>query len=324
MAKYKYKLNQETLSYDKVNTTFKQKLFNLFPHFGVSILLAIFIVFMFYNFVDSPKVKHYKREINQYKLQYNLINKQLSQIKNVLSDIQYRDNNIYRTVFEADPIPESIRKAGFGGVNKYKELEGYDNSKLVISTKKQLDIVLKQLYVQSKSYDDVLKMAKDKEKMLSHIPSIIPIANKDLRRIASYFGYRMHPILKIMRLHEGIDFSAKRGTPIHATGDAVVYKIKKSNRGYGNEVILNHGYGYKTLYAHMSKILVNEGDTVKRGQVIGLVGSTGLSVAPHTHYEVRKNNVPINPINFYTDDVTPKQYDDMVKLSMMRGGQSLD
>ncbi len=324
MAKPKYRFNPDTLTYDKLNVTFKQKLFNLFPHFGASILLAIFIVFIFYNFVDSPKVKHLKREINQYKVEYNLLNKQLSQVENVLADIQYRDNNIYRTVFEADPIPESVRKAGFGGVNKYKDLEGYDNSNIVISTKKRLDIILKELYVQSKSYDEVAKMANDKEKMLAHIPAIIPIANKDLHRIASFFGYRMHPILKIMRLHEGMDFSAKRGTPIHATGDAVVFKIKKSNRGYGNVVILNHGYGYKTVYAHMSKILVNEGEKVKRGQVIGLVGSTGLSVAPHVHYEVRKNDKPINPINFYSDDITPTEYNEIINMSKEQGGQSLD
>lgn len=324
MAKQKFKFNPETLNYDLIDLSFKKKVLKFFPHFGGSILIAILIVYTFYNFVDSPKVKDLKRENKQYQVQYKLLNNQLEQVENVLADIQYRDDNIYRSVFEAEPIPEDVRKAGFGGINRYKDLEGFDNSKIVVSTKQRLDIILKQLYVQSKSYDNVMEMAKNKEKMVSCIPAIIPIANKDLKRIASYFGMRFHPILKYSRMHSGMDFTAPRGTDVHASGDGKIIETKSSRRGYGNVIIVDHGFGYKTVYAHLNKILVKKGQKVKRGEVIGLVGTTGLSMAPHLHYEVRKNNKAINPINFYSDDITAEEYDEMIRLSSQEGGQSMD
>ena len=326
MAKQKYKFNPETLNYDLIDLSFKKKALKFFPHFGGSVLVAVLMVYTFYNFVDSPKVKNLKRENKQYQVQYTLLNNQLKQVENVLDDIQYRDDNIYRTVFEAEPIPNDVRKAGFGGVNRYKDLEGYYNSKILISTKKRLDIILKQLYVQSKSYDEVMEMAKNKEEMMASIPAIIPISNKDLKRIASYFGMRFHPMLKYLRMHNGMDFTAPRGTDIHVSGNGKVIKVKKSRykRGYGNMIVVDHGFGYKTVYAHLYKILVKEGQEVKRGETIGLVGSTGLSMAPHLHYEVRKNNRAVNPINFYSDDITPEEYNEMIRLSSQEGGQSMD
>ena len=263
------------------------------------------------------------REIKQLSTQYELIQNKLTQVELVLDDLQQRDDNIYRVIFEADPIPKSIRKAGYGGVNRYKDLTGYNNSDLIISTANKIDQITKQLYIQSKSFDDIIELAKNKKDMLAATPAIQPVSNKDLSRMASGYGYRIHPIYKTRKLHTGMDFSAKTGTPIYATGNGKIEKVKKSRRGYGNYVIINHGYGYKTLYAHMSKYIVRKGQKVKRGDVIGYVGNTGMSMAPHLHYEVHKNGKKINPVNFYYNDLTPELYEKMLEICS-QNNQSFD
>ena len=247
----------------------------------------------------------------------------MRQIEIVLDDIQQRDDNIYRTIFEADPIPKSIRKQGFGGVNRYKKFAGYSNSDIIISTTKKIDQLTKQLYLQSKSFDDIINLTKDKSKMLASIPAIQPVSNKQLSRMASGYGYRIHPIYKTRKMHAGMDFSAKTGTEIYATGDGVISKVRRSKRGYGNHVKINHGFGYETLYAHMSKYIVRKGQKVKRGEVIGYVGNTGTSVAPHLHYEVHKNKRKINPVNFYYNDLNPEEYEKMIEISL-QSNQSFD
>ena len=241
----------------------------------------------------------------------------------VLADMQNSDDNIYRTIFEAEPLNYSVREAGFGGSNRYKELEKMENSKMVLLTAKRLDILTRKVVVQSKSYDDLVKMAVNKEKMLTSIPAIQPIANKDLERTASGWGYRIHPIYKIRKFHYGIDFTAPTGTEIYVTGDGVVEKIDRSQRGYGNSIIINHGYGIKTIYGHMNAFNVKQGQKVKRGDVIGFVGNTGLSTAPHLHYEVERNGEKVNPINYFFNDLTADEYDRMIDISM-RPGQSFD
>jgi murein DD-endopeptidase MepM/ murein hydrolase activator NlpD len=247
----------------------------------------------------------------------------MKQVEKVLDEIQERDDNIYRVIFEADPIPNSIRKQGFGGINRYEKLLGLSNSELMINTSKKIDQLTKQLYLQSKSFDEVIDLAKNKSNMLASIPAIQPVANKDLKRMASGYGYRIHPIYKTRKMHYGMDFSAKTGTEIYATGDGVVSKIKRSKRGYGNYVKINHGFGYETLYAHMSKYIVKKGQRVKRGEVIGYVGNSGISTAPHLHYEVRKDNKKINPMNFYYNDLSPEEYEKMLEISL-QSNQSLD
>ena len=237
--------------------------------------------------------------------------------------MQNRDDNIYRTIFEAEPLNYSVRKAGFGGSNRYKELEKMENSKMVLETAKRLDILRSKVVIQSKSYDDLVKMAVNKEKMLGSIPAIQPIANKDLERTASGWGYRIHPIYKIRKFHYGIDFTAPTGTEIYVTGDGVVEKIDRSLRGYGNSIVINHGYGTKTIYGHMTAFNVKQGQKVKRGDVIGYVGNTGLSTAPHLHYEVERNGEKVNPINYFFNDLTADEYDRMIDISM-RPGQSFD
>ena len=323
MAKVKYYYDTKTLSYKQIKLSKLNKIKNFFYFIIGSAFTGLLMVMVFFQFFDSPKEKMLNREIKQLSTQYELIQNKLTQVELVLDDLQQRDDNIYRVIFEADPIPKSIRKAGYGGVNRYKDLTGYNNSDLIISTANKIDQITKQLYIQSKSFDDIIELAKNKKDMLAAIPAIQPVSNKDLSRMASGYGYRIHPIYKTRKLHTGMDFSAKTGTPIYATGNGKIEKVKKSRRGYGNYVIINHGYGYKTLYAHMSKYIVRKGQKVKRGDVIGYVGNTGMSMAPHLHYEVHKNGKKINPVNFYYNDLTPELYEKMLEICS-QNNQSFD
>lgn len=324
MAKIKYYYDPKTLSYRKIEKGWKQRLKEMGVFFAASILFGLFFVVLSYRFVDSPEEKRLNRELQFTRMQYELMNERLNEVSIVLQDIQDRDDNIYRVIFEADPIPSSIRQAGFGGANRYKALEGYGNSELVMESSKKLDVITKQLYVQSRSFDDVIEMAKKKSEMLSSIPAIQPVANKDLKRIASGFGYRMHPVYKVPKMHAGLDFAAPTGTPIFSTGDGVVIKNPyRRGSGYGKYVVIDHGYGYHTLYAHMSKINVRPGQKIKRGEIIGEVGNTGTSTGPHLHYEVHKNGKKIDPINFFFSDLSPEEYDEIIKLASQEN-QSFD
>ncbi|MBT6746955.1 MAG: M23 family metallopeptidase [Flavobacteriales bacterium] len=310
----KYKYNTQTLSYEKVEKTTKDRLVRVLSLVVSGIFFAGITWFVSQNYLASPKEREQKRELSQLKLQYNLLNKRVIEMQKVMEDVQYRDDNIYRVIFEAEPIPSNFRKSGRGGVNRYRNLEGYDNSKLVIETTKRLDQLEKRIYVQSKSFDDVYNMAMQKELMLASIPAVQPVANKDLKRMASGYGKRIHPVYKTEMMHWGMDFSATIGTEIYATGNGVV-KIVKYQKGYGKHVVINHGYGYETYYAHMSKFNVRVGQKIKRGEVIGYIGNTGTSTAPHLHYEVHKNGKKLNPVNYYFNDLSPEEYDKMLELS---------
>ena len=323
MAKVKYYYDTKTLIYKRIELSVANKLKKILYFLFGSALTGFIMVVIFLQFFDSPKEKILNREIQQLSIQYKIIKNKLEKAEIVLDDLQKRDDNIYRLIFEADPIPKSIRKAGFGGVNRYNDLTGFKNSELVISTSKKIDQVTKQLYIQSKSFDEIIELAKNKTTMLASIPAIQPVSNKDLSRMASGFGNRIHPIYKTRKFHAGMDFSAKTGTPIYATGDGEIFKVKRSRKGYGNHVVINHGFGYKTLYAHMSKYIVKKRQKVKRGDIIGYVGNTGTSVAPHLHYEVHKDGKKINPVNFYYNDLTPEQFEKMLLISS-QSNQSFD
>ncbi len=318
-----YKFDPHTLQFVEDQKTWKGHLLHYLKFFFMVILFAIIVMLIAYNTIDSPKEKSLKREIAEYRLRFELMNEKLDKIQGVLAEIQQHDDDVYRVIFEAEPVPTSIRQAGYGGVDRYAELQGLENSDILTEVAKKIDNVTGQLVVQSKSLEEVYQMAKDKEKMLAHIPAIQPISNKELKRIASPFGYRIHPIYKTWKFHDGIDFTAPRGSKIYATGDGVVTRTKISRRGYGNEVIIDHGYSYKTRYAHLYKILVKKGQKVKRGQVIGLVGNTGLSTAPHLHYEVIKGDKKVNPMYYFFNDLTPEEFDHMLELSKMPN-QSFD
>ena len=323
MAKVKYYYDTKTLSYKRIELSGLNKLKRLFYFLIGSAFTGLIMVIIFFQFFDSPKEKRLNREIDVLTTQYKIVEDKLNQVELVLDDIQNRDDNIYRVIFEAEPIPRSIRKAGYGGVNRYQNLRGFSNSELIISTSEKVDQISKQLYIQSKSYDEIIELARNKADMLAALPAIQPVSNKNLSRMASGYGYRIHPIYKTRKLHTGMDFSAKTGTPIYATGDGKISKVRKSRRGYGNHVIIDHSYGYKTLYAHMTKYIVKRGQKVKRGEVIGYVGSTGTSVAPHLHYEVHKDGRKINPVNFYYNDLNPEEYEKMLEISS-QNNQSFD
>ena len=304
--------------------TFGERFLRFMLYFSVSVILAVLYGTAFTFLFDSPKEKVLKRENTQMRLQYEILSKDLEKVENVLAHLQETDDNLYRTIFEAEPIPTSLREGGVGGVNRYEELEGYDNSRIVIETAVRLDRIKKKTYVQSRSFDDLIALASEKEEMLRRIPAIMPISNKDLKRTASGWGYRIHPIYKIRKFHWGMDFTAPTGTEIYATGDGTISKIRSSKRGFGNHIIVDHGFGYQTLYAHMNRFNnLRVGQKVKRGDIIGYVGSSGLSTAPHLHYEVQLNGKKVDPANYYFNDLSPEEYERMIELAM-RSGQSFD
>ena len=323
MARTKYRYNPENLQFEQVKSSPLKKILKLLGFAFAALMCAFIIVVIAFNYIDSPKQKLLKKEIKQLELQYELLSKRIEQATAVLYDLQDRDENIYRIIFEADPIPLEVRKAGFGGVKKYDELEGLSNADFIIETSMKVDQLAKQLYIQSKSYDEIFAMVKNKEKMLAGIPAIQPIANSDLQRVASGFGYRIHPIYKTKKFHMGMDFTAPTGTEIYATGDGKVQELEWSLKGYGNHVVIDHGYGYQTLYAHMYRIAVRKGQIIKRGQVIGYIGNTGTSIGPHLHYEVIKDGNRVDPINFYFNDLSPEEYVKVIEHSS-RHNQSLD
>lgn len=323
MPKVKYYFNTHSLKYEKVVVNWKKKLLRAFGFLATATVFASVIVLLAYNFFDSPKEKQLKRDLEETSLQLEILKQRAGQVETVLRDIQERDNTIYRVIFEADPIPSSVREAGYGGVDRYKKLSDYYNADLLVDVTKRIDKLSKQLYVQSKSFDEVFDLVKNKSAMMAAIPAIQPVANRDLKRMASGYGWRIHPIYKTEKFHAGMDFTAPVGTEIHATGNGVVEKVELDGRGYGNNVFINHSYGYESVYGHMSKILVRPGQKISRGDLIGYVGNTGTSTGPHLHYEVRKNGNPLNPVNFYYNDLTPEEYAKMVELSS-QSSQSFD
>jgi murein DD-endopeptidase MepM/ murein hydrolase activator NlpD len=323
MSKKRYYFNTKSLSYEKVRLRpgdiIKQGLWYL----ATGLVFAAITMIIAYNTFESPKEKQLTRELDQIKLQYDILNKRIDQSLMVLDDLQKRDDNIYRVIFEAEPIPTGVRRAGYGGTDRYAQLQGFDNSELMMRTSQKLDFLSKQIVVQSKSYDEILKLVQNKANMLGSIPAIQPVSTKDLKQMASGFGWRTDPIYKMPKFHAGMDFAAPIGTEVYATGDGVVQRADAQASGYGNHIRIDHGYGYMTLYGHLSRTKVRPGQKVKRGEVIGYVGNTGKSTGPHLHYEVYKNGENQNPINYYFNDLSPDEYDAMLKISA-NSNQSFD
>lgn len=322
MKNSEYRFNPESLKYEEVKLTNLQVLTRLLGKSIRSLALAGLLAFTFYYLFDSPKEKALKLKNAELLSEYEILNAKLGTIDQVLNKLEKRDNNIYRAVFEKDPIDNTIRRAGSGGADMYSNLRHLDNADIVINTAKKLNELSKALYIQSKSYDQIEILVKEKEVMLASIPAIIPISIKNFERVSDAFGYRIHPIYKTKKFHSGMDFTGKINTPIYATGNGRVVKAQKQ-RGYGNMVIIDHGYNYKTVYAHLNKYIVKRGQRIKRGEIIGYLGNTGISTGPHLHYEVRKNNRAVDPINFYFTDLSADAYDRIVEAAD-NSGQSMD
>ncbi len=323
MAKVKFYYDSDTLSYQRIKVKRSTIVKNTMLLVAAVFLFMIIGFVSFSPFIKSPSEISQERELENLKLHYELLSKRVDEGTEVLKDIQDRDDNIYRVYFEAEPISKEERMAGFGGVNRYKSLDGFDNSTMIKEVTKKLDILSKQLVVQSKSLDEIVSMAKNKKEMLASIPAIQPVSNKELKRMASGYGYRIHPIYKTRKYHWGMDFSAPKGTPVYATGNGKVESTKRSRRGYGNQIKIDHGFGYKTFYAHLDSYTVRKRQNVKRGDLIGYVGTSGTSTAPHLHYEVIKGNRKVNPVYYYFNDLTPEEYDTMLEMSSQEN-QSLD
>ena len=325
MSKVKYYFDAETLSYRPIKATNINRIINflLFVLSSFSFGLICLLILLNSDILNTPSEVAQKRTIQNYELQFDILNKKISQLESVVANVEERDNNLYRVYFEASPIPEEQRYAGFGGVNRYRDLEGYDNSELIINTTKRLDILTKQTVVQSRSLDEIERLAANKSELIAAIPTIQPIKNKDLTRVAAGFGYRIDPFTKKRRFHYGMDFTAKRGTPVYATGNGIVKRADNRSSGYGKHIRIDHGFGYVSLYAHLTKYSVRRGQRVKRGDIIGYVGNTGRSAGPHLHYEILKDKKKINPLNFYYGNLSPKEFEALLSQSKQEN-QSLD
>ncbi len=318
MRKVYYIYNPKTQTYDRIYPTIRQRalsiLRRLFVGMGLGAASFIILLLLF----GSPSEKELRTENSRLQAQYNVLSKRLDEALGVLQDIQQRDDNLYRVIFMADPVPEAIRKAGYGGTNRYEQLMDMANADLVINTTQKMDLLNRQLYIQSKSFDEVVNMCKTHDEMLKSIPAIQPVSNKDLRQTASGYGTRIDPIYGTTKFHSGMDFSAPSGTDVYATGDGVVIKSGWET-GYGNTIEIDHGFGYMTRYAHLKDYKVKKGQKVVRGEVIGHVGSTGKSTGPHLHYEVHVKGQIVNPINYYFMDLSADDYDKMIQMAANHG-----
>ncbi|KQO33851.1 peptidase M23 [Flavobacterium sp. Leaf82] len=325
MAKVKYYYDSENLAYTKIKTRKRAKIGYALLFLLASALFGflVFVLLINTSYFETPKDRLQAREIENLKLQYAILNKKMDEIDDVTEALENRDNNIYRVYFNKTEIPDSIRKAGFRDPKRYKDLEGYNNSQLVLNTTKRIDKLSKELAIQSKSLDEILQLASTKGSLLLAIPAIQPVRNENLKRMASGFGYRTDPFTKVRKMHNGMDFTANTGSPVYATGDGVVERADAAASGFGNHVVIRHGFGYESLYAHLSKYNCRAGQHVKRGDVIGYVGSTGRSEGPHCHYEVHKDGKVVNPLNFYYGNISAVEY---VAISQMANqeNQSLD
>jgi len=313
-----YIYNPNTLTYERVYPSAKERFFVVLRHLSSGIMIGAGVFFAYIHFFSSPMEALLRKENMLLKTQYEVLSLRLTDALEVLDDIQERDDNLYRAIFQAKIIPEYVRKPGIGGTNRYDYLMNLSNAELVIETTKKMDMLKRQIYVQTNSLDELIAMGKNLDERSLCVPGIQPLANKGLDKIASGFGMRIDPIYRTLKHHDGMDFVASIGTEIYATGDGTVI-LSGWKQGYGNCIMIDHGFGYQTLYGHNSKNLVKVGQKVVRGEVIGLVGNTGKSVGPHLHYEVIFNNKHDNPAKYFYMDLTPEEYDQMIQIAENRG-----
>jgi murein DD-endopeptidase MepM/ murein hydrolase activator NlpD len=323
MKKIKYYYNTTTLRYEKLETPLRVKLLRIFGFVAAAFVTAAFISFIAFRFIGSPNEKILRSQNENLRYRYKDLNNRIKTIQQQMQELEKRDNNVYRAIFEANPIPDSARAKQLEIMKEIATVESMDDDELLTSITSILNNLGSRIDVQQKSYGEIDGLVKNKEQLLSHTPAIQPVSNKDLTRIASGFGYRIDPIYKTTKMHAGIDFTAPQGTPVYATADGTVATGGNTGNGYGNHVIIKHGYGYETLYGHMVRVKVRSGQAVKRGEVIGWVGSTGKSTGPHCHYEVHKYGEKIDPVYFFYNDLSPAQFDQLLKRAAA-SNQSFD
>lgn len=323
MKKIKYYYNTNTLRYEKLETPLRVKLLRVLGFISAAIVTAIIIVSIAYRYFPSANEKKLMSENERLEEQYENLEGAARKLSQRLTELESRDNDIYRTIFEANPIPDSIRAQEMAQQKEWKLVNSMTSSELENSIVQTLNNLNNRMNNQDKSYSDITKFISNKEELLASTPAIQPVSNSDLKRVASGFGSRIDPVYKTIKFHAGLDFSAPQGTPIYATANGTIRTAGNLGNGYGNHVIINHGYGYETLYGHMFKVKVKSGQRVKRGEIIGWVGSTGKSTGPHCHYEVHKNGRPIDPIYFFYNDLTPEQFDRLLKMAAS-SNQSFD
>jgi murein DD-endopeptidase MepM/ murein hydrolase activator NlpD len=319
MARIKYYYDTETCKYERVRTTTGDIVLNILGIFSITLGLAFGLMILYISYFESPKELMLRNEVTEMEFYYENLKRDVDKLNVILADMEHRDDNIYRVVLGAEPIESSIREAGVGGMDRYAEIKDKSviHEDLIVDLHESVDKLRRKVYIESKSQDEIVKLAEDKQKLYAAIPAIQPIANKELLALASGFGMRIHPIYKMKKMHAGIDFAAVIGTPIYATADGVVDVVQVSFSGYGKMVEVDHGFGYRTRYAHMHGFAGNlhQGQRVKRGELIGYVGDTGLSTAPHLHYEVMINRQQVNPVHYFFNDLNATEYEKIIELA---------
>lgn len=323
MKKIKYYYNTSTLRYEKLDTPLRVTLLRVLGFIAASIVTALIIVSIAFRYIDSPKEKILRRQYELARQDYDILDDNVKKLQEQMAELEKRDNDVYRAIFEANPIPDSARAKAMEKQKEIQLVQSMEGSDLQGSIAATLNNLIKRVAYQKKSYDEITGFIKNKEVLLASTPAIQPISNKNLNRIASGFGYRIDPVYKTVKMHAGLDFAAPQGTPIYATANGTVTIAGNTGDGYGNHVVVNHGYGYETLYGHMYRVKARRGQRVKRGEVIGYVGSTGKSTGPHCHYEVHKNDRPVDPVYFFYNDLTPEQFDRLLKMAAA-SNQSFD
>ena len=317
MARIKYYYDTETCKYERVRTRKSDIVLNALGFLSLTVMMAVGLLILYDNYFESPKELILKNEVKELEFYYDKLNKDVEQLSQILDNIEQRDDNIYRVVLGAEPIDKSVRDAGIGGADRYADIrkKNISHADLVIALHEKVDKVRRKLYIESKSQDEVVQLAEKKEKLYASIPAIQPISNKNLIALASGFGLRIHPVYKVKKMHNGIDFAASIGTPIYATADGTVANVSVRFSGYGKMAEIDHGFGYRTRYAHMHDFAVKKGQKVKRGDLIGYVGDTGLSTAPHLHYEIFINDRRVDPVHYFFNDLTAAEYEKILELA---------
>ena len=323
MKKIKYYYNTHTLRYEKLEVPLRVKLLRVFAFIATALVTSAIISYFAFQFVGSPGEKLLRADNERLRDRYQQLNNRVRNLQQQMAELEARDNEVYRSIFEAEPIPDSARAQAMERQKEIARVESIEDDELVFAVYKSLDELGNRISVQKASYNELENLINNKEKLLAATPAIQPVSNEGLKRIASGFGIRIDPIYKTVKMHAGLDFSAPQGTPIYATADGTVRTASYSDVGYGNHVVVNHGYGYETLYAHMVRVKARSGQRVKRGEVIGYVGSTGKSTGPHLHYEVHKNGQKLDPVYFFYNDLSPQQFNEILQRAKA-SNQSFD